>query len=292
MKKPNAMNSDSAFATAACMSACSPLGCDKPEKHPGISKWPKYVTERCRTVKHLTSGPYKGKEAKIVRSLWSMCGVDSIYTTKVNYLLGSGLIPLWKFYIELPLICPEAESSLYYGKIDGDSYIISETWLSDDDIKNLFNFHRYELLALAPQLFQKHVSQESHVPQLAPCQELLLQKIRNETDVKREKSTFIKAALNEAIKHGNDDIISRIIKITNSFPWTIQIPFRATIEYAEKGDKLIVREKDWEKQAKTKQEQAKACRAETFTLSIKDAVPLFQRFPTDVNRLIAGYLFC
>ena len=119
-----------------------------------------------------------------------MCGIDSIYSCNMNHLLGSGLPLLWKFYCDLPLFCPEAESSLYYGSIDDAKCIISESWLSESDVKNLFNFHRYELTALAPQLFQK-VSQKNDAPEFTPCQELLLQKIRNETDPRRKSSSVL-----------------------------------------------------------------------------------------------------
>lgn len=288
-------HSDLASATAAVILnySHSKLHPDA-ELHPGVPEWPKNTVESCRTIKELARGPYKGKEAKIIRSLWSMCGIDSIYSSKMNHLLGSGLPLLWKFYCELPLFCPEAESSLYYGAvkdtIDDTKCIISESWLSYEDIKNLFNFHRYELTALASQLFQK-VPQENGMPQFSPCQELLLQKIRNESAERRTKSSFIKAAMNEAIRNSNTEVIAAIIRITNPIPLVKEIPLNATLEYTDTGIKILQTYRpDYNNKVIT-QEEAYSCRVATFAKIIGSIAPIFTWLPVELRLLLAHYLF-
>lgn len=119
-----------------------------------VPKWPEKVQEKCTTITALASGPYKGKQAKIIRSGWGLWGIDSIgaRNIKVGNIRTAGPL-VWKFYVESSL--KEYAPSLYYGKIADDDLgiIIPQSWLSDEDVKNLFGFHRYELEVFGDQLF-------------------------------------------------------------------------------------------------------------------------------------------
>ncbi len=149
-----------------------------PEPVPGIPDWPKNDStsgDKCRTVKALAAGPYKGKEAKIIRSLWSFQGIDILSSVEhTKYIMGA-ILPLITFYLKTPALHEDNYTPLYYGKINGAGRVIPETWLAHEDRINLFNFHRYELDTLHEQLFNP----------ASNSRKLFMNKIANELDRER-----------------------------------------------------------------------------------------------------------
>lgn len=176
------------------------------QQNPNLPKWPEGIQYKCRTIKKLESGPYKGQEARIVRSLWSMWGIDTINTSDLRNMLSmpSENIPCWlKFFFSVdPGKDLEAISRLYYGHIgpigrDSGGQVIAECWLSQKDQKNLLNFHQFELDTLAPQFFDPRASSRI----------ILLSKIANEST--GTSSIFLQALFLKAIKFRDTDILKR-----------------------------------------------------------------------------------
>lgn len=149
---------------ATCCLAALQTGLIKPTTPQHVPHWPSSIAYKCRTIKSLADGPYKGQEAKIISSLWSMHGIDTVENT--HYVFGTKLPCLWRFFFETDTVDAASWSPLYYGKIMnkekyildddeniiyhtkpdiGGGCIISESWLSNEDRKNLVNFHRWEL---------------------------------------------------------------------------------------------------------------------------------------------------
>jgi hypothetical protein len=259
--------------TAACALAMLKSDLITPKKHPGIPEWPKHAALKCKTIEKLAEGPYKGHQAKIERSLWSLYGVDTIDHTNMDYVFGSGLPMLYQFFIEADPFSKESRTPLYYGKIAGRAVVIPECWLSKEDRNNLLNFHRYELSALAPQLFAR-----------SGCLELLFEKIQRDYS-----GVFTKAALEEAIKHNKCEVVAQIMKLAEGTP-AIEIP--ATIPIKTLADvSMVCRiEKNNDNKTTDLQKQIDLSRKNSFA-TIGDALPIFKQFPKEINAKIACYLF-
>lgn len=172
----------------------------KPEKNPATPQWPFFekidyedpereaklklqalAEPHKRTIEKLAYGPYKGKKAIIERSGWSLWGVDTMYSAKSEHIMGVNLPLMWTFYFKLPALHIDGYVPIYYGHVCYENghhagRVIPESWLSEKDKINLFNFHRWELEVLASKYGARLFDPQS------PARPVLRAKIKNELD--------------------------------------------------------------------------------------------------------------
>ncbi len=173
--------------------------------------WPKGTPYKCRTIKELESGPYKGKEAKIMRSLWTMCGIDTIFSTTTNRILSesSRLPALLPFFMDCSPFPDDSKPSsrLFYGKIDDMGHIIPDCWLSYADKQNMFNFHRWELDVLGSQFLKQSNFEASTI---LPNAQVPVYQVKINNELNSGSDVFIKALFLEAMRYGDGKVLYQL----------------------------------------------------------------------------------